>query len=132
MDFATFYKSDYLTISSPTLVHLSVGFPQPAPLKCFVFGAKLSIFSKTERCLTLKIGYTWVMYGSVWGALVVVHVHYDWCVGVSFVKFLRARDKNFEGSECSLRALGRSEAKASRGKRAVREVKRRLSLQGKT
>ena len=49
------------------LVHLSVGFPQPAPLKCFVFGAKLSIFSKTERCLTLKIGYTWVMYGSVRG-----------------------------------------------------------------
>ena len=101
-------------------MHLSVGFPQPAPLKCFVFGAKLSIFSKTERCLTLKIGYTWVMNGSVRGALVVVHVHYDWYVGVSFVKFLRARDKNFEGSECSLRGLGRSEARASRGKRAVR------------
>ena len=52
----------------------------------------------------------------LYGALVVVHVHDDWYVGVSFVKFLRARDKNFEGSECSLRALGRSEARASRGK----------------
>lgn len=60
----------------------------------------------------LHLGYVWFCTG----ALVVVHVHYDWWVGVSFVKFLRARDKNFEGSECSLRGLGRSEAKASRGK----------------
>ena len=62
----------------------------------------------------LHLGYVWFCTG----ALVVVHVHDDWCVGVSFVKFLRARDKNFEGSECSLRGLGRSEA-------TLREVKRR-------
>lgn len=60
----------------------------------------------------LHLGYEWFSTG----ALVVVLVHHDWYVGVSFVKFLRARDKNFEGSECSSRALGRSEARASRGK----------------
>lgn len=60
----------------------------------------------------LHLGYVWFCTG----ALMVVPVHYDWCVGVSFVKFLRARDKNFEGSECSSRGLGRSEARASRGK----------------
>lgn len=60
----------------------------------------------------LHLGYEWFSTG----ALVVVHVHDYWWVGVSFVKFLRARDKNFEGSECSLRALGRSEARASLGK----------------
>ena len=69
----------------------------------------------------LHLGYEWFCTG----ALVVVPVHYDWYVGVSFVKFLRARDKNFEGSECSLRGLGRSEA-------TLCEVKRRLSLLGKT
>lgn len=69
----------------------------------------------------LHLGYVWFCTE----ALMVVHVHYDWYVGVSFVKFLRARDKNFEGSECSLRALGRSEA-------MLREVKRRLGLLGKT
>lgn len=35
--------------------------------------------------------------------------------GISFVKILRARDNNFEGSECSLRALG--------AKRRLRQVK---------
>ena len=59
----------------------------------------------------LHLGYVWFCTG----ALVVVHVHYDWYVGVSFVKFLRARDKNFEGSECSLRAL--------EAKRMLRKVK---------
>ena len=59
----------------------------------------------------LHLGYVWFSTG----ALVVVHVHYDWYVGVSFVKFLRARDKNFEGSECSLRGL--------EAKRMLRKVK---------
>lgn len=62
----------------------------------------------------LHLGYEWFCTG----ALVVVPVHYDWCVGVSFVKFLRARDKNFEGSECSLRGLGRSKGFARQTRRA--------------
>ena len=74
------------------------------------------------------LGYVWFCTG----ALVVVPVHYDWYVWVSFVKFLRARGKNFEGSECSLRALGRSEARASLGKKRRARGKTQASLQGKT
>ena len=77
MDFATFYKSVYLTISPPTLVHLSVGFPQPAPLKCFVFGAKLSIFSKNRKTFDVKNRLWGYFEWFCTGDLVVALVHYD-------------------------------------------------------
>ena len=57
------------------------------------------------------------------GALVVMVLLRGCGTGISFVKILRARDNNFEGSECSLRGLGRSEARASRGKTQARPAR---------